>query len=67
MRHKRIMKVAATVLGGCMAVGSGSCLPDDYWADFVGDTLSGAAGQILEDVIGDAVDAVDPAIDVNQL
>ncbi len=67
MRTGRALKFVAAMLGGGVALGAGNCLPDNYWADFMGDTISDTVGLILEDVISDAVDAVDPALDVNQL
>ena len=67
MKTKCSAKIVAAMLGGGMVLGTGNCLPDDYWAEFVGDTFADSVGQVLEDVISDSVDAVDPALDVNQL
>lgn len=67
MKTGRTMKMVVAVLGGGLVLGTGNCLPDDYWAGFAGDNLSNAVGQILEDYISDAVDVVDPVLDVNQI
>ena len=63
----RRLKIAATVLGGVMVLGAGNCVPDNYWAGLLGDTLSDAVDQVMEDFISDSVDALDPALDVNQI
>ncbi|MFH0980852.1 MAG: hypothetical protein V2A79_04865 [Planctomycetota bacterium] len=60
MKPGRIRKIAATVVSGAMLFATGACLPDNYWADFLGESFSAAAGQVVEDFISDTVDVVDP-------
>lgn len=63
---KRTLTACLTLTLGGTLFGSG-CLPQNYWSDFLGSTLSAAVGQIIEDIISDTVDGVDPALDVNQV
>ncbi|MCP4592483.1 MAG: hypothetical protein GY842_17250 [bacterium] len=67
MKTASSLKVTAAALAAGLVIGSGGCLPNNYWANFLGDTFLNATGQVLEDFISDSVDAVDPALDVNQI
>jgi len=67
MKIKRTIKLTTAVLAGGMVLGTGNCLPNDYWSGYIGEHLSAATLLLLEDFISDSVDAVDPALEVNQI
>lgn len=40
------------LMGGVLFAGSGSCLPDNFWAGLLGDTIiSGATAVVVETIV----------------
>ena len=62
---KRTLRLVVLLGSAQMLLGTGGCLPNDYWSGFAGTTLTAAVGQVLQDFIGDTVDVKDPAAGVD--
>lgn len=67
MRTRLKAKFAAVLFSGGMLLQAGSCVPDNYWSGLVGDTITTVVVGAVADLVGDQVDAVDPALDVNTI
>ncbi len=46
-------KSVAAFLGGGLLLGSGNCIPENFWIDTLGTTLSAAAGTVAEALLLD--------------
>ncbi len=62
---KRALRIVVFLCSAQMLLSSGGCLPDNYWSGFAGTTFSAAVGQVLQDFIGDSIDANDPTVGVD--
>ena len=57
MKSSATKKVLAALLCGGMLLGSGNCVPDNFWVDLAG----GAVGTAVETAIGEVVvNAISP-------
>ncbi len=60
-RHR--YQAVVLLLSGGMLLGSGSCVPEDFWADLVGTLITSAADTV---VVGAVDNALHPAARTTQ-
>ncbi len=61
--RRRTYSALAWLLSGGMLLSSGSCVPEDFWADLVGTLITSAADTV---VIGAVDNALNPAARTTQ-
>lgn len=54
-------KAAAVALSGGMLLGSGTCVPDNYWVDLTGSLFASAADTVMLDAVDGALNPPPPA------
>lgn len=48
MKTRRFAKVSALLAGGILALGSGGCLPNNFWANALGRAMDTTADAVLD-------------------
>ena len=60
MKISKRSKGAAALLSGGLLLGSGDCVPDDFWSGLSGSLVESAAVQVLGDTIDKALNPPGP-------
>ena len=53
---RRRRKAAAVLLSGGLLLGSGSCVPNDFWSELAADLITTASETIVKDALDDTLD-----------